>query len=190
MHDDRLHDVRRFSDVISTAVKTYKRLGCISDLQAAINLNTVDDKLPHSLCIKWKEYRRDKELKHANLQDFEKWIEVQAEVHDGFGPRTRKQRFFPPESERENTLVGTIVFSAVTPSSMGGNASGGSPRSNQSGQFTLPPCVNGDVKKHKLPNCPRFKEFSVQERLAKVKGHGLCFRCFGRHWANKCRFNK
>ena len=23
-----------------------------------------------------------------------------------------------------------------------------------------------------------------------MKEHGLCFRCFGRHWANKCRFNK
>ena len=97
LSDDRLHEVRRFSDVISTAVKIFKRLGYTSDLQAANNLNMVVDKLPHSLCVKWKEYRRDKELKHANLLDFEKWIEVQAEVHDDFGALTSKQPFVPPD---------------------------------------------------------------------------------------------
>ena len=84
LSDDRLYEVRRFSDVISTAVKTFKRLGYINDLHAANNLNTL--------------------LKHH--------------------------------------------------------------------------CV------------PKFKELSVQERLAKVKEHGLCFRCFERRWASKCRCSK
>ena len=151
----------------------------------------VVDKLPHSLCVKWKEYRRDKELKHANLLDFEKWIEVQAEVHDDFGARTNKQPFVPPDHKSKGKHPGsTVVFSAVTPPSMGGNASGGSPHFSQNGKFILPPRVMGDGKNHKLHSCPKFKELSVQERLAKVKEHGLCFRCFGRHWANKCRFNK
>ena len=46
----------------------------------------VVDKLPHSLCVKWKECRREKELKHATLLDYEKWIELQAEVHDDWNP--------------------------------------------------------------------------------------------------------
>ena len=108
--------MRRFSDVISTAVKTFKRLGYTSDLQAANNLNMVVDKLPHSLCVKWKEHRRDKELKHANLLDFEKWIEVQAEVHDDFGAWTSKQSFVPPDYKSKGKHPGsTVVFSAVTP---------------------------------------------------------------------------
>ena len=81
----------------------------------------------------------------------------------------------------------TGVFSAVTPPSMGGNAFGGSPRFSQNGQFTLLPRVMGDGKHHKLHSCPKFKKLSVQERLAKVNKHGLCFRRFGRHWANKCK---
>ena len=32
LSDVRLHEVRRFSDVISTAVKTFKRLGYTNDL--------------------------------------------------------------------------------------------------------------------------------------------------------------
>ena len=67
LSDDRLHEVRRFSDVISTAVKTFKRLGYTNDLHAANNLNVVVDKLPYSLRVKWEEYRRDKEL---NMQLF------------------------------------------------------------------------------------------------------------------------
>ena len=46
------------------------------------------------------------------------------------------------------------------------------------------------MKYHKLQNCPTFKGLSVPEILERVKEHGLCFRCFGRHWANKCRSAK
>ena len=183
MSDDRLHEVRRFSDVISNAVKTFKRLGYTNDLHAANNLNMVVDKLPYFLRVKWKEYRREKELKHATLLDFEKWIEMQAEVHDDFGIRTSKPPLVPPDHKLKHR-GGSAVYSAVTA------PSGGSPRFNQSGQFTSPPCVLGDGKCHKLHSCPKFKELSVVERLAKVKEHGLCFRCFGRHWANKCRCTK
>ena len=183
LSDDRLHEVRRFSDVISTAVKTFKRLGYTNDLHAANNLNMVVDKLPYSLRVKWKEYRREKELKHATLLDFEKWIEMQAEVHDDFGIRTSKPPLVPPDHKLKHR-GGSAVYSAVTA------PSGGSPRFNQSGQFTSPPYVLGDGKCHKLHSCPKFKELSVVERLAKVKEHGLCFRCFGRHWANKCRCTK
>lgn len=73
----------------------------------------VVDKLPHSLCVKWKEYRREKELKHATLLDFEKWIEVQAEVHDDFGIRTSKPPFVPPDHKLKHH-GGTAVYRAVT----------------------------------------------------------------------------
>ena len=56
------------------------------------------DKLPHSLCVKWKEYRREKELKHATLLDFEKWIEMQAEVHDDFGYQDKQATISPTRS--------------------------------------------------------------------------------------------
>ena len=182
-HLSRLHKVRHFSDVTSTAVKTFKRLGYTNDLHAANNSNMDVDKLPHSLCVKWKEYRREKELKLATLLDFEKWIEVQAEVSYDFGIQTSKPPLAPPDHKLKHR-GGSAVYSAVTaPSEY-------SLRFNQSGQFTSPPCVMGDGKYHKLHSCPKFNELSVLERLAKVKEHGLCFPCFGRHWANKCRCSR
>lgn len=39
------------------------------------------DKLPLSLYVKWKEYKRDRD-EHATISDFEKWIEVQAGEDD------------------------------------------------------------------------------------------------------------
>ena len=90
LSDDRLHKVRPFSDAILTAVKTFNLPAYTNDLHAANNLNMVVDKLPNSLCVKWKEYRGERELKHATLLDFENWIEVQAEVSDDFGIWTSK----------------------------------------------------------------------------------------------------
>ena len=112
--------------VSQTAVKTFKRLGYANDLHAANNLNMVVDKLPHSLCVKWREYRREKELKHATLLDFEKWIEVQAEVHDDFGMRISKPPLAPPDHKLKHR-GGSAVYSPVTA------PSGYSPRFNQSG---------------------------------------------------------
>ena len=123
--------------VSQTAVKTFKRLGYANDLHAANNLNMVVDKLPHSLCVKWREYRREKELKHATHLDFEKWIEVQAEVHDDFGIRTSQPPLAPPDHKFKHR-GGSAVYSPVTA------PSGYSPRFNQSGQFTSSPCVMGD----------------------------------------------
>ena len=48
----------------------------------------------------------------------------------------------------------------------------------------------GRHKVHKLQNCPKFRALSVYQRLEKVKECGLCFRCFGRHWANRCESTK
>ena len=187
LSDERLHEVRRFSDVVSIAVKTFKRLGYDEDLHAANNLNMVVDKLSPTLCVKWKEYKRDKRLTKANLLDFEKWIEVQADVHEDFGARTSK----PPFNASDPKLKGrnansSLVYSVSLPPDGNQTPLGEGPR----GRFPSVPCVMGDSKHHKLQNCPKFKALSVLERLEKVKDHGLCFRCFGRHWSNKCGSTK
>ena len=108
---------------------------------------------------------------------------MQGKVHDDFGTRTSKPPLAPPDHKLKHR-GGSAVYSAVTAQA------GNSPRFNQSGQFTPPPCLMSDGKYHNLHSCPRLKEFSALERLAKVKEHGQCFRCFGRHWPNKCRFSK
>ena len=67
----RLHELWRYSDVVSVAVKSFQRLGYDDDLYAANNLNMVVKKLPPSLRIKWKDHKRDKVLMRPNLLDLE-----------------------------------------------------------------------------------------------------------------------
>ena len=187
----------------STAVKTFKRLGYDEDLHAANNLNMVVDKLSPSLCVKWKEYKRDKGLTKANLLDFERWIEVQAEVHEDFGARANKPPFAASEfrerianfRERNANFRGRnanspLVYSAFAPAGGIQHPLGEYPHPKASGQLPPVPCVMGDTKFHKLQNCPKFKALCVYQRLEKVKECGLCFRCFGQHWANRCESTK
>lgn len=90
LSDDRLQEVRHFSDALSSAVNNFQRLGYVDDLCAANNLNMVVDKLPPSLTIKWKEHVRDKNLFKSNLMDFCKWIDIQADIYDEFNLRSQK----------------------------------------------------------------------------------------------------
>lgn len=89
LSEDRLQEVRHFSDAVSSATNTFKRLGYVEDLHA--NLNMVVDKLPLSLVVKWKEHKRDKGLSKASLVDFSCWIESQAEVHEELNLKSSQQ---------------------------------------------------------------------------------------------------
>jgi hypothetical protein len=161
--DERLCEVRRFSDVVSTATNAFKRLGYIDDLRAANNLNMVVEKLSHSLSVKWKEYKRDKNLIRANLLDFSKWIEVQAEIYDEFGTRTKPQPVQTDVRPRSRSSGTAATYSTVTNPVQ----SAGSSMATPGGHFSGTPCIMGDSKYHKLYNCPKFKELSVQDRLVK-----------------------
>ena len=142
----------------------------------------VVEKLSPSLCDKWKEYKRDKGLTKANLLNFEKWIEVQADVHEDYGPRGNK----PPSITSDVKFSGRTAKRPLVYSTFAlPNGIQYSPRKHPppkaSGLSLLVLGVMGDKGHHQLQSCPKFKALSVQERLAKVKEVGLCFRCFGRH---------
>ena len=115
LSDERLHEVRRFLDVVLTSVKAFKCLGYSEDLNSANNLNMVVDKLS-SLCVKWKEYKRYKRLNKANLLYFEKWIEAQADIHDDFWTQTNKPLTNPSDVKSKGRHHNAAaVYSAVTP---------------------------------------------------------------------------
>ena len=163
LSDERLHEVRRFLDVVSTAVKTFRRLGYDEDLHAANNLNMVVDKLSPSLCVKWKEYKRDKGSTKANLLDFETWIDVQAEVPEDFGARANKPPFAASDFRERNANFrernanfrgrnanSPLVYSAFAPADGMQHPPGEHPHAEASGQLPPVPCVMGDTKFHKL----------------------------------------
>ena len=174
---DKLGEVRVFSDTVSTAVWTLKRFGYMHDLKAEANLSLVVDKLSRELKIKWKEYVKRQNLDSPTLIDFSDWLNDQAEIYDEcipivrVQPRSSKSK---PYGHSGNTGVQTILTNTVT-----------NPLSQ-----SVPSCVMGGGK-HKLSECPKFKELSVKARFNKVKKHNLCFSCFGRrHGVENCRSKK
>ena len=52
LHNDRPHEVRSLSDVVSTTVWTFKRFGYESDLAAEANISLAVDKLSPELQVK------------------------------------------------------------------------------------------------------------------------------------------
>ena len=76
----------------------------------------VVDKLSPSLCVKWKECKRDKGLDKANLLDFKKWIEAQADIHDDFAARAKKSLTSPSDVRSKGWHHNAAaVYSTVTP---------------------------------------------------------------------------
>ena len=69
-------------------VMLYQLLSYDDDLYAANNLNMVVEKLPPSLCIKWKEHKRDKMLMRPNLrvvgETTRKGLTVEIQVHRNY----------------------------------------------------------------------------------------------------------
>ena len=135
-----------------------------------------------------KSIKGKKGLLTANLLDFEKWIEIQGDVHDDFGARASKQATI-----RLIWQLQSKTWQCRSCLQYGSTTCCGSPppwRTSASGQSTLVPRVKEDGKYHKLHSCLKFKALSVQERLQKAKERGLYFRCFGRQWLSRCRSTK
>ena len=116
LSDERLQEFRRFAIFVSTGAKNFQRLGYVEDLHAGNNLNMVVEKLSPSLCVKWKEYKRDKGLTKANLLNFQKWIEVQDAVREDCGARGKKTpRVTSDFKFRCRTANSPLIYSTFAP---------------------------------------------------------------------------
>ena len=82
IQNDRPHEVRNLSDVVSTTVWIFKRFGYINDLAAEANISIAVDKLSPDLQVKLKDLVRTSNLHQPNLEDFCRWLEGQADIYD------------------------------------------------------------------------------------------------------------
>ena len=176
LHNDRPHEVRSLSDVVSTTVWTFKRFGYESDLAAEANISLAVDKLSPELQVKWKDHVRAINLQRPSLEDFCNWLKGQADIYDDCYVKTSNFKFpFHPfknkgrqggTNERQSTFFGNF-----------------SHRNKQTKS-----CLMGDGQLHNLSACPKFKALSVEERLKEVQKYKLCFCCLrSDHWVTSCR---
>ena len=165
IQNDRPHEVRNLSDVVSTTVWIFKRFGYINDLAAEANISIAVDKLSPDLQVKWKDHVRTSNLHQPNLEDFCSWLKGQADIYDDCFKFPFRGRY-GGAGEKHNTFFGNL-----------------SSRNKEA-----KPCLMGDGQQHNLSACPKFKALSVEERLSEVQKHKLCFCCLrSGHWLTTCR---
>ena len=178
LQNDKPHEVRNLSDVVSTTVWTFKRFVYENDLAAEANLSLAVDKLSPELRVKWKDYIKAANQQLPTLVDLCNWLKGQAEIYDDCYTRISSPKFpFQPFKNKFRS----------------GIPSGGTERqSTFSGNYSFHQkptklCLLGDGQQHNLSDCSKFKAMSVEERLSEVQKHKLCFRCLqSGHWLNNC----
>ena len=107
IQNDRPHEVRNLSDVVSTTVWIFKRFGYINDLAAEANISIAVDKLSPDLQVKWKDHVRTSNLHQPNLEDFCSWLKGQADIYDDCFKFPFRGRY-GGAGEKHNTFFGNL----------------------------------------------------------------------------------
>ena len=155
MKNDRPHEVRNLSDIVSTTLWIFKRFGYKNDLAAEANISIAVDKLSPDLQVKSKDHVIISNLHQPSLEDFCNWLKGQADSYDDCFKFPFRGRY-EGAGERHNTFFGN--FSSR----------------NKQAKF----CLMGDEQQHNLSACPNFKALSVDERLSEVQKHKPCFAAY------------
>ena len=71
-----------FASFFKRLVKAFEYLGFQADLQSSTLMKKAKDKIPHNILIKWTEYTITSIGNQPAVSDFQKWLEVQAQVYD------------------------------------------------------------------------------------------------------------
>ena len=96
--------MRNLSDVVSTTVWTFKKLGYESDLKAESNVFLAVDKLFQELKIKRKGNTKATNLEQSSLIDFNAWLKGQADIYDDSYPKMSTK--FPSQPNRNKVRGG------------------------------------------------------------------------------------
>ena len=82
MKNDRPHEVRNLSDIVSTTLWIFKRFGYKNDLAAEANISIAVDKLSPDFQVESKDNVITSNLHQPSLEDFCNWLKGQADSYD------------------------------------------------------------------------------------------------------------
>ena len=71
-----------FSSFLKRLVQAFQYLGFTADLQSTTLIKKVKEKTPHHLVLKWTEHCLTDLNSDPTLVDFQKWLELQAQIYD------------------------------------------------------------------------------------------------------------
>ena len=71
-----------FSSFLKRLVQAFQYLGFTADLQSTTLIKKAKEKTPHHLVLKWTEHCLTELSSDPTLVDFQKWLELQAQIYD------------------------------------------------------------------------------------------------------------
>ena len=71
-----------FASFLKPLVQAFEYLGFKADLQSSTLIKKAKEKIPHNILIKWTEYTITSIGNQPTVSDFQKRLEVQAQVYD------------------------------------------------------------------------------------------------------------
>ena len=71
-----------FASFLKCLVQAFEYLGFKADLQSSTLMKKAKERIPHKILIKWTEYTKTSIGNQPTVSDFQKWLEVHAQVYD------------------------------------------------------------------------------------------------------------
>ena len=158
------------------------------------------EKIPHNIMMKWTEYTKISIGNQPTVSDFQKWLEVQAQVYDKinrenipkpfnnlitFGQNNNNISRINNNNDHKNSNA-MNQFSNNSQNNWKQNSLQSSRPANQHGQPPFPPRKDADqsnksCKKcrgsHTLATCTEYHKCSPDQRYGIVSKKNLCSNC-------------
>ena len=187
--------LKRFSFFIIKCKNAMKTISHMEVLNHPPNMQSVVQKLPGNLQMKWREFvvnSRRKAGKIANFGDLTEFVEHAAESANDpiysrdalIGAKTTPKSKFPPEDNKKLPPSKSKVDSFATnvdsvPKPPHSHGAGSSTQDTDSRRCPL--CE----KSHDLEDCEAYKRKSVEERRSFLTEKALCYACYGKNHRSK-----
>lgn len=182
--DDDMSSLIKFAIAVQNLCGTIESAGDLNYLRNPILIQTLTDKMPTQMRMKWAYFKfgaRDEDLSMMG-----KWLYRFAQVaSEVINPSSMKFNDKKDRKDNGNQKDSQLMNYTNTQLTKQGDAKKSS--SSSTGKFQCQAC-NSDS--HKLEQCKKFKELSVEDRWILVKKFRLCGSCYGNHHYFKCSLKK
>lgn len=159
--EDDHRSLRTFSAKVRGVVATLKYGGYSSQLECFSTIQQLSSKLPLTLRKSWGKKSWSLQPKLPNLIDFDDWLDETYMEDSRAQIKTQKETV---KSPRDRHSIFAVTFEE---------------------------CPAGCHEPHRLENCQRFNNLTVDKRNELIKKRKLCFRCLkGGHRSVDCTQDK
>ena len=203
-----------FASFLKRLVQAFEYSGFKADLQSSTLIKKAKEKIPRNFLIKWTEYTIRTIGNKPTVSDFQKWLEVQAQVYDK-NNRENVNRLFNNwnSSGQNNNNISRInnnndnrnsnamnQFSNNSQNNWKQNSLHSSRPANQHGQPPFLPRKDADQSNKScekckgsqiLATCPEYHKCAPDQRYDIVCKNNLCSNCLSnKHFKQSCPSTK